>query len=144
MRQLFGRELPERCCGVNAIFIRSPSMRDYRRDYSGQVRAEVASFCLDRVASLVRAMEPQNIVVIGHATLRLFGSTEAGLRSATGRVLTRTGRVTGRPALAVLHLTGARISLQDLVAVRAEVRSSANSRAEPEQPIGSEVSGDEG
>ena len=48
MRQLFGRELLERCCGVNAIFIRSPSMLDYRRDYSRQVRAEVASFCLDR------------------------------------------------------------------------------------------------
>jgi hypothetical protein len=144
MRQLFGRELLERCCGVNAIFIRSPSMREYRRDYSRQVRAEVASFCLDRVASLVRAIEPVNLVVIGHGTLRLFGSTEAALRSATGRVLIRTGRVAGRPALAVLHLTGARISLQDLVAVRAEVLSSTNSRAEPEQLIGSEVSGDEG
>ena len=131
MRQLFGRDLLERCCGVNAIFIRSPSMRDYRRDYSRQVRAEVASFCLDRVASLVRAIEPQKLVVIGHGTLRLFGRTEAGLNSAAGRVLTRTGFVAGRPAVSVLHLTGAHIASQDLVALQVEVLSSTNSRTAP-------------
>ena len=115
MRQLFKRELLECCCGVNAIFVRSRSALDYRRDYSRPVRAEVARFCLDRVASLVRAMEPQKLVVIGHGTLRLFGRTEAGLRSAAGRVLTRTGHVAGRPAVSVLHLTGAHIASQDLV-----------------------------
>jgi hypothetical protein len=71
-------------------------------------------------------MEPQNLVVIGHGTLRLFGRTNVGLRSATGRVLTRTGCVADRPALAVLHLTGAWISELDRIAVRAEVLSFTN------------------
>jgi hypothetical protein len=110
-----------------AIFVRPPSVHAYRRDFGRQVRAEVANFCLNRVARLVEAMKPQKLVVIGHGTLRLFGSTEPSLRSATGRVLTRTGLVADRPALAVLHLTGSHISLQDFAALRTELSSTTSS-----------------
>jgi hypothetical protein len=124
MRQLFDKSLLEQCCGVNAIFVRAPNNDAYGKQYDRTLRAEIAEFCLPRVVRIVEALEAETtIVAIGHDTLRLFGHTEPRRESAAGRLLTITGRVADHDAIAMLHLTGARISAQDFRTISEDVLS---------------------
>ena len=126
MRGLFGREFLAGCTGTNAIYLRSPSIRDYRRDHDRDTRSKVERFCLAQTAQIVEVINPQKIVVIGFGTLGLFGPSNVGAKNANGRALIRIGKVAGRPAIATLHLSGAHISRSDLEiigsAIQDEVR----------------------
>jgi hypothetical protein len=119
MHQVFGYELLAQCCGLNAIFVRAPNEVTYRREFNNGVRAAIEKFCLEQVNHLVQAINPQKIVVIGLATLDLFGGGKPVLRNAKGRVLVTQGQIAGRTAFATLHLSGARISNEDLNAIKA-------------------------
>ena len=123
MQRLFGQEYLAGCTGTNAIYLRSPSIRDYVRDHDRQTRSKVERFCLDQTARIIEAIDPLKIVVIGFGTLGLFGASEAGRKNAKGRLLTRVGQVAGRPAIATLHLSGARISVSDLDSIGSEIRT---------------------
>jgi hypothetical protein len=70
---------------------------------------------------LVDAINPQKIVVIGFATLKLFGGGKALLKNNDDRVLVKEGRIAGRPAIATIHLS-AQISTPDLNAIGAHLR----------------------
>jgi hypothetical protein len=122
MRGLFDQEFLAECSGLNAIFVRAPSADAYRREFKETLGA-IEKFCMDRVHRLVRAMDPQKIVVIGFAALNLFGSSKPILSNSAGRVLVREGRVAGWPALATLHLSGARISAEDLNSIKTVIAS---------------------
>jgi hypothetical protein len=76
------------------------------------------------VVRIVEAIKPQSIVFIGFDALRLFDRhPEPRRRNAAGRVLTRTGSVADRDAIATLHLSGARISGEDFDAIKEDMLS---------------------
>lgn len=122
LRNLFGQEFIERCVGLNAIFIRSNNIDEYQRQFDCALRTRIESFCLSRVEQMVDAIQPLGIVAIGFASLDLFGSSIENKVSEKGRVLTKLGKIAGRNALGVLHLTGAYISKQDRETIASEIR----------------------
>jgi hypothetical protein len=121
MRHMFRREYLAQCVGMNAIFLRSPTIDDYKRDFDKNMRAQIEQFCLARVGQIIEAIDPAKIVAIGFDTLKLFGADAADLINEKGRTLTKVGQIAGRPAIATLHLSGARISNPDLDRIRDRV-----------------------
>ena len=122
MRDMFGRTCLERCQGINAIFVRWPSQAGYARAFDAETLNQIEKFCLARVIRVIEVINPQKIVAIGFKALKLFGTNCADdLQNERGRTLTRIGTVAGRPAIGVLHLSGARISTPDLARIRGRV-----------------------
>lgn len=100
--------------GLNAIFLRSPSIADYERDLSRNARYQVKEFSNRKVCEIVELLKSKRIITIGFAALKMFGKTKTDLIGARGRALTQLGSINGREALASMHLTGAHISSEDL------------------------------
>ena len=121
MREMLGREFLKQCCGLNGIFVRAPDTATYKREYRDS-RPKIERFCLECVGRLVDAIDPQKIVLIGLATLDLFGGGRMLLSNSDDRILLKEGRVANRPAIATMHLSGAQISTQDFNAIGAELR----------------------
>jgi hypothetical protein len=114
MREMFQPALDlKNTVGLNAIFLRSPSVTDYYRDVTAKDRREVKEFCIMRVNKIIDLLEPQKIVAIGLDTLKLFGPTVPDLVNSRGNASTRLGEVAGREALGMIHLTGAHITRED-------------------------------
>ncbi len=126
LREMFGEEFIERCVGLNAIFVRAHSMKNYR-ELDLALRSQIEEFCLPRVEEIVNAIQPKLIVAIGFATLDLLGVDDVGIPKTNqkGRVLTKRGKIYGRDALGVLHLSGAWISKQDRETIARHIVSSS-------------------
>jgi hypothetical protein len=118
MRAMFGKAFLESCVGLNAIFIRSPSIQCYEASVDRNVRLTIQQFCFHRVLRIIDALQPQRIVVIGLGTLALFGEGQPDLISEKGLALTRVGEILGRKALAVQHLSAVRISSANRIRIR--------------------------
>ena len=122
MRRMFEQKFLEQCVGTNAIFLRFPSVDDYKRTYNKNRREEIERFCLDRVDRIIEAIDPQKIVAIGFGTLKLFGASVNDITNEKmnekRRTLTRKGKIANRTAIATLHLSGAHISNFDLNRIR--------------------------
>jgi hypothetical protein len=73
MRQMFERKFLEQCVGTNAIFLRSPTVNEYRSNYDKNRRTEIKRFCLGQVDRIIEAIDPQKIVAIGFGTLNQIG-----------------------------------------------------------------------
>jgi hypothetical protein len=122
MRGMFRRELLEQCVGVNAIFVRSPSLEHYRKHVTLELRRKIEKFCLVQITEMVETLRPKVVVVIGFETLALFGKSKSILKSEKSQdVLVRTGSVAGREAIGTLHLSGARISTPDRAAIATHI-----------------------
>lgn len=115
MRRMFGSRLDLRqCVGMNGIFLRSPSVKQYRKDVGRGDRKRLEEFCRRHVLRIVDLLEPQSVVCIGFDALKLFCKTPpAALHNEEGGVLVRTGNIGPYTANAVLHLSGCRISAPD-------------------------------
>jgi hypothetical protein len=122
MRPMFGQKFLAQCVGMNAIFLRSPSVDDdYKRDFDKTTRARIEEFCLPRVCQIVEVIDPIKILAIGFDTLRLFGPTNAEFKNKKERTLTLAGQIAGRRAIATLHLSRAHISNPDRDTIRDRV-----------------------
>lgn len=117
MQSMFGASLLDRCVALNAIFFRSPTVRAYGKNFKRNIRTEIEEFCLPNVRKIIDALNPQKIIFIGFDAMRLFKCGDVDLKNSNGRVLTMTGSVAGRNALATLHLSGCRISREDRKAI---------------------------
>jgi hypothetical protein len=117
LQNMFGVPLLRQCVGINAIFMRAPTIEAYEEMSTPDIRQKVQDFCLGKVREVVAATKPRRIVAIGLQTLSLFGKSERDLVNTKGRTLTRIGDVGGFRALGVLHLSGARISNNDRRAI---------------------------
>lgn len=113
MRAMFGADLLSQCTGLNAIFFRSPNIAVYQAEVPLARRRQAATFCLDRVQKMTSMLQPSLVVGIGFQTLQLFGPTQPALHNDRGRTLLVAGAIGGIPALASLHLSGARIAAGD-------------------------------
>ena len=58
MRRMFGRELLQQCVGINAIFVRSPSLEHYREYVTLEFRREIEKFCLVQVTEIGKSWKP--------------------------------------------------------------------------------------
>ena len=114
LREMFGKDFIEKCVGLNAIFVRAGSMQKYS-ELDRALRSQIEEFCRLRVEKMVNAIQPKLIVAIGFATLDLLAVDDVDITKTNqnGRVLTKRGKIFGRDALGVLHLSGARISIPD-------------------------------
>lgn len=120
-RSMFRLHMLKRSMSVFAIFLRYPSVLQYEGDICRTKRARVEDFCKEKVHQIIDVTEPEKIIAIGFATLRLFGPTQPDLRNAQGRVLTCTGMIGKRSAMGMLHLTGARMTRDDRCLIRDRV-----------------------
>lgn len=122
LREIF-QEKPDllaRSVALNAVFIRHVDVQGYEKAYSRSAREEILRFCLGHVKSIIDALEPARILVIGLGTLSLFdrNGTPAQKSGTTTRIISRSGKVFGRGALAVPHLSGSRITREDRLETR--------------------------
>lgn len=122
LRRVVGVETLDRCVGLNAIFLRSRSIKEYERDLDAQTRAEVWKFCKPMVQSIAETLNPRCIVLLGFSTARLFGEFERDAIASTGRPLALRGYVGRRSALSVLH-PSARMSVSNREIIAKRIRS---------------------
>jgi hypothetical protein len=113
LREIFPKSMLAGCVGLNAVFLRAKKLDEYRKKVCFRDRQRIEDFCREQVQTLLRAIEPRNLIVIGHETLNLFCDGTPVLRSAAGRTLVKSGELFGQQAHAILHLSGARISNPD-------------------------------
>jgi hypothetical protein len=71
MRRMFGGELLQECVGVNAIFVRSPSLEHYHKHVTLELRQKIEKFCLLQIVEIVETLRPKMVVVMGFETLAL-------------------------------------------------------------------------
>lgn len=122
LREIF-QEKPDllaRSVALNAVFIRHVDVQSYEKAYSRSAREEILQFCLGHVKSIIDALEPARILVIGLGTLSLFdrNGTPAQKSSTTARTISKPGKVFGRESLAVPHLSGSRITREDRLEIK--------------------------
>jgi hypothetical protein len=67
LREMFGKELVDKCVGLNAIFFRANSIEDYKSEWGSELRTEIEAFCRERVETIFKAIQPALIVAIGFA-----------------------------------------------------------------------------
>ncbi|MEP9349319.1 hypothetical protein [Xanthobacter sp. KR7-225] len=94
------------CTGLNVNFFRAPSARDWRR-VPRETRTSLEKFCLERAETIVRALAPQRMVVLGLGTLPRLTDAENVALGEGGRILARKTHLWGAPTFSVLHPTGA-------------------------------------
>jgi hypothetical protein len=131
LQEMFGPRLLEQCVGLNAIFVRAANIASYNATVPKSVRHSISDFCLPQVQRLLDVIAPKTIFVIGHRTLDLFGGGTPSTTSVKGRHLIKTGTVFGRKALAMIHLTGGRISREDRSTITTALQHELASIAKP-------------
>lgn len=100
--------------GLNAVFFRSPNMK---RWHEVACHAELERFSICKAKTIVRTLEPQNVIVIGFGTAQRLcpeWKTETVRISKRGTRLITEGSLWGCPAYAIPHLSGARVGATDL------------------------------
>jgi hypothetical protein len=116
MRETFPHAIG-RSMGTNVVFMRWPNVRSYQRTVPAEIRADVENRSRRALCRIMDVVDPQRVVTIGFDALRPE-PTVPGLVSPKGRVLIRRGRLCGRKAVGMLHLTGCQISRVDRAAIR--------------------------
>lgn len=121
MRAIWTAETLALCTGLNAIFFRASSVQSWRA-LPRPLRLELEAFSLTRAERIVRALSPQRIVVIGLATFdRLTIGNVVPLGS--DRTLMKQGLLWGAPTTGVIHLSGARVSSDEIRLIANYVRN---------------------
>jgi len=114
MRATFPIRVLRESVAVNAIFVRSPSIKIYKR-LPVATRTSIFAFCRPRIEQLIWRLDPTLVVAIGLATLRLFDRSPVTVRfGRSGKALIQRGKIGGRRVIAVPHISGSRIAKDDL------------------------------
>ena len=110
LREVWPQEYLAKCTGLNGFFFRAQNAQTWRR-LPLKLRKDLEKFCTEKAHTLIKAIEPRQIVFIGMNTFNQFaGSASKCLKGPNSkRILIREGSFCGIPACGVLHLSGARI-----------------------------------
>jgi hypothetical protein len=111
MQEIWGADYLEQCNGLDAIFFRARSMREWYR-LNPSLRQDLKQFSEERARRLVDLLDPQQLVVIGLHTFATFGEISRTVLSGSCRLVVE-GTLWGRPALGTAHLSGARLKKDD-------------------------------
>ena len=110
----FGAEFLGGCAGMNAIFLRSPSMDSYAKTVPADVRAEYEALGAAATRELVELLRPRIVVALGFVTMRLFASdANVVLRGEGDRALLSSAEFSGRPLFGMRHPSGAKPPASD-------------------------------
>jgi hypothetical protein len=112
LRLVWSTQTLAECTGLNAIFFRARSAREWSKVEEG-LRGEMEGFSRKQAERIVRALAPQRIVIIGLNTFRMLTAGGIALRGASENILVRDGELWGVPAFGIVHLSGARVSRED-------------------------------
>jgi hypothetical protein len=104
------------CVGINYIYFRSPK-KEVWETLSASFRHEAESFCKVRNQKIVEALNPKTIVIFGFDSVPDFKPDRVELMG-NGRRLIQSGTLWGFPAFAVIHLSGARISRDEMDSIQ--------------------------
>lgn len=126
IRNIWGKDVVAQCTGLNAIFFRAPNLISWMR-VPAPLRNDLQEFSLLRAQAIVDVLQPERVVLIGLKTFDLLVEGKPCLRGDRGRVLAKDGTLWGRPAIGVLHLSGARFSCCDYARLRAKFSNQASS-----------------
>jgi hypothetical protein len=107
LRSIFGEAFLQSAVGLNSIFVRSRNRKSYEIAVSFDERSAIKQFCLHKLERIISAIKPKRIVVIGFKTMDLFDTNASVFLRGEPHPLIKYGRVFGREAFAVRHLTGA-------------------------------------
>lgn len=103
----------ERCVGINAIFFRAKSVKKWKALEPATAWKAAEDFSVAQAEKIVRKLAPKCVVVIGYGTMRRVApeSTESfsPKQNPSGRLLARQFTLWGREAVAIPHLSGARL-----------------------------------
>lgn len=111
LRKMFAPELLERSIGLNAVFLRSRNINQYKK-IDASTRKQIEKFSLERADRILQAARPKTVVIIGFQTLDLFSelqpvSNDYVVRDSKRRIA-QIGTLHGIRAVGVPHLTGSR------------------------------------
>jgi hypothetical protein len=120
MRRMFPTDFLAQTVALNAIFLRSPDLKTYK-GLPEELRNRTFDFCKARLETFVELLDPQLIVVIGFATLRLFCEPVVELKTEKRNLILR-GKIGSRSAIAPQHLSGARLSRGDRIKIAEHIR----------------------
>lgn len=103
----------KRCVGMNAIFFRAKSVKEWQGRLPRKVREDAEKFSLWKAEEIVNALAPKRIIVIGYVTMKQAVAEQSLVYSprtnAEGQALARQFTLWGREAIAIPHLSGARL-----------------------------------
>jgi hypothetical protein len=123
MVESFGVDFLNKCMGSNAIFMRYPDVKSYKKNIPAVTREKIRNLSAFHLQRIIEIVEPKSIVTIGFDVLKLFEKPLIDHKSPSGRVLTKRGSVFGAPATAMMHLTGCRISTADRISIAKQIKS---------------------
>jgi hypothetical protein len=111
---------------MNAIFFRAPNISSWE---TVPKRRQLEAHCLKNTQEIIAAIQPRLIVLNGMKTLKFFAVGDKDLEY-NGRVLTRTTQIqiqntSAIPAIATLHLSGARIPAGARAQIAQRIREKA-------------------
>jgi hypothetical protein len=107
LQAAFSPEFLRRCTGLNAIFLTSPSQNAYRK-IDAEIRRESEDFSVGCVRQLISLLQPQIVVTLGFATMKIFNSEERELLNDGKICLLYNSSIDDTPAIAIRHPTGSR------------------------------------
>ncbi len=112
VRSIWEPSIVARSTGLNAVFFRARSVRLWNK-IEKSLRKNLENFSRQRAEQIVRALQPEYVIVIGLGTFYWLTEGEPALFGERGRVLARKGELWGCRAIGTVHLTGSRISRGD-------------------------------
>jgi hypothetical protein len=107
MQSMFDTGLLDGCVATNRNFFRAPNAETWKT-VPKDARDHLEKFCAARLATMISLMAPKLVIAIGFSVLDRSGLYAPVLRGTANRVLMRAGKIGQWPAVAMLHLTGAR------------------------------------
>lgn len=122
IRQIWPKHVLEQSVGTNAIFFRAPSLQHWYKLPKPQ-RKEAEEFCVRILGTLIDAINPRLIIVIGLKAFDLLTSGTACLTGRNGRRLIKHGTLRGHKTLGIIHLSGARINDEEISLIREYTRN---------------------
>ena len=105
----FGREFLETCTGLNAIFLRSPSMDAYQQSVPPDVRAKFKALGVGATRDIIATLKPKIIVMISFSAMELFTQDgKAVLKDGDDQWQLSSAELNGTPVYGMRHPTARR------------------------------------
>jgi hypothetical protein len=122
LQEILDVEFLKTTTGSNVNFFRARNDETYRATVPRNLRERCEAFSRDRAWRLVKATDPEKIVVIGFDVIKKLKVERQFARGEEG---VQRGKLWGRPTIAVWHLTGTHMTNEQRDVIRRALREFA-------------------